>query len=132
MTTHGPCESGAQVARDVNHIYRAFGEHGADDPELIGRISAGLTIGTLRAARVETATLDLMAVGRLAELPPEYPQIIRGWVERAYTAGRDQLADEMAELHARIDALETAARRAAPVGMDLADIRSIVDGRAGR
>lgn len=130
MNTHGPYETEAQAYLDCEHVYDAR----TREPGLahIAKIEGGLLYSACRSAGVSLGAYDRKILGGLADRDPEDVQVLIGLIERAYAAGRDQLAEEMAALHARLAVLETAARHAAPIEIDPTVARHAAERRATR
>lgn len=118
MNSHGPYETREQAVADT--------DAGADRTARYDTLARACA-----AAGITTGEFDRQILGWLASWETDTVQVIVGLIKRSHAAGRDQLADEIRELNARLDMLETAARRGAPVGVDLAEIRIITKGRRG-
>jgi hypothetical protein len=69
-------------------------------------------------AAANPGEFDRLILSWLAGWEPDTVQVVIGLLERMYAAGRNQLAAEIADLHARIATLETAARHGAPIDLD--------------
>lgn len=137
MTTEQPgargpydtCWEAYGETEDINHAdARALHDDGAGNRD---QINAGLLTAALRG--VPLGHYDLEVLGELAELPPHKAQVLIGLFERCYASGRDQLAEEIAELHTQITALGGALNgHLPPVAVDIATARAIAERKAGR
>jgi ATP phosphoribosyltransferase regulatory subunit len=111
------------VHLDLGHVavFRALVQHAKLDKELEGKLFAALQSKDSAVLQVLTQPLDIILRNALLVLPSLYGDCT-GVLARA----RDLLPD-YAEIHAALDALQTAATQLQPlvasVGIDLADLR---------
>lgn len=115
---HGPYDTRGQALADITPT--------TGRPDQAWRY-ARLTQAA-EAAGAGLGEFDRLVLGWLAGWEADTVQVVIGLIGRAHAAGRNHLAAEMAELRARIDALETAARHGAPVETDFGRIRHGANG----
>lgn len=128
----GPYETREQARADAGHVYDEAARHyPADSPDLTARISLRLLQTAYTTAGVEIGEYDLEVIEILAEALPEEVQAMAGLARRTMAAAETGLRAEIETLKAQIDTLETAVRRAAPIGVDLAQVRIIAEKRNG-
>lgn len=115
----GPYETEAEAYADCEHIYAAF--RASNKRGLMGELDKARLAEALRAAGVELGAFDERVTSWYADMwEPETVQVFIGVIERAHTAGRDALREEITDLNARIAKLEAeAAGHIPPAPVDL-------------
>jgi hypothetical protein len=118
---HGPYWTRGQAAAAIN------GADGhADQAKRHAAIVTALNETGTKAGVFDLEILDWLA----ATWEPETVQVFIGLIRRARAARDAELQGEIDTLRAQIESLETAVRCAAPLAVDLDQIRTIAERRA--